>query len=304
MSTMSAAQGTPKRTIDLSVQISNLLVETVLDRAFITDIFEINPRYHTHPYYELHISLHGEYKICFADGNDILMQPMAICLIPPEIRHHREELAENTQSLALRFTYRRTGEHTRFASLYDDFHQAMSLCTSPITETSLQIFQLVNALRRETLTRRKGSDVLESLLLTEIYICLLRMLQPTEDAPSEKMPSADNLNTRYIKIESFLDEHFHESITQKDLADALFLGTRQLSRILQSIYGLSFREKLTEMRLAKAVELITETELSLEQIAEMVGYDSYSGFYLAFQKKYGMSASDFRKSKSTERITI
>ncbi len=293
---ISPPQNKPKqRTTDLSVQISDLLIETVLDRAFITDTFEINSHAHTHPYYELHIGLHGEYKICFANEKTILMQPTMVCLIPPETRHHTEKLAENTQNLAVRFTYQRVNEQKKYAPLYNDFHRAMSFCTSPFTEESLQIFQLVSALRRETLSGRTGSDILENLLLAEVYISLLRLLLPAETLPSGKMPLTDNLNTRYIKIESFLEEHFHEPITQNDLANALFLGTRQLSRILKSIYGLSFREKLTEMRLSKALELLTETELPSETISEMIGYNSYSGFYLAFRKKYGVSVSDFRK---------
>ncbi len=289
-----------KRSTALSVTISDLVIETVLDRAFITDVFEINPLNHTHPYYELHISLHGEYKICFDRGNAFLMQPTMICLIPPETHHHTERLSEASQSLALRFTYRRVNKDANLRPIYDDFHHAMSLCTIPITETSLPIFQLVGVLRRETLTGRTGSDILERLILAELYINLLRILLPINNAQNKQMPETDNLNTRYIKIEAFLEEHLGESITQKDLADTLFLSSRQLSRILQSIYGMSFREKLTEMRLAKAVELLTETELSLEQISDMIGYDSYSGFYLAFRKKYGMSASDFQKNLKTK----
>ncbi len=284
-----------KRTTDLTVSISDLIIETVLDRAFITDVFEINTFNHTHPYYELHISLHGEYKICFDGGNALLMQPTMICLIPPETHHHTEKFSEASQNLALRFTYRRMSKDTALRPIYDDFHHAISVCTAPVTKSSLSIFQLVGALRRETLAEQTGSDSMERLILSELYISLLRLLLPTDDSKRERMPIIDNLNTRYIKIDAFYENHFHEPITQKDLADALSLGTRQLSRILKTIYGLSFREKLTEFRLGKAVELISKTELSLETISEMVGYDSYAGFYLAFRKKYGISVSDFRK---------
>ncbi len=284
-----------KRTTDLSVSISDLIIETVLDRAFITDFFEINTLDHSHPYYELHISLHEEYKICFDGGQSLFMHPPMVCLIPPKTIHHTERCSEASQSLALRFTYRHMNKDTPLRPIYDDFHRAVSSCAAPAAKSSLPIFQLVGALRRETLTGRTGSDILEGLLLAELYINLLRILMPIPCTQSQKMPAADNLNTRYIKIEAFYEDHLHEQITQKDLADSLFLSTRQIARILKTIYGLSFHEKLTEMRLNRAAALITETELSLETISEMVGYDSYTGFYLAFRKKYGISVSAFRK---------
>ncbi len=284
----------------LSVQIADCLIETVLDTAFVCDTFYIKTAAHNHPYYELHVSVQGEYQIDFINGESLIMKPPMICLIPPDSLHHTEEITEHPQRLAVQFTYHRMRTETNHLPLYDAFHDALTRIQTPFTAKSIPIFQLVSSLRRETLSEQKGSDVLECLLLSELYIQLLRILQPTEAMPNQRKPQADTLNTRYIKIEAFMQKHLGEPITQKDLADALFLGTRQLSRILKSIYGLSFREMLMKMRLNKAVELITETELPLEKICDLVGYDSYSGFYLAFQKKYGMSASDFRKKSKNK----
>ncbi len=100
---------------------------------------------------------------------------------------------------------------------------------------------------------------------------------------------------RQIRIDEYFNTHYSESISEDDLAQHFNLSKRQLNRILQNIYNMSFREKLILVRMQQAKQLLLSTDHSIEAIAEMVGYSSLSGFYYAFRKTYNIAAGEYRK---------
>ncbi len=287
---------------DIPVTIADIAIQTVLDDAFFSETFAVTPDAHSHPYYELHISISGEYAITFLDYPTVVMKPSMVCLIPPSLGHSTQRISAHPQKLAVRFSYRHTRPMGDVAPLYTDFHRALERLHSPLS-TSVDVFyQLVLALRRETLYHGQGSDVMEQHLLGQLYIHLLRILLPEKDAGKENHTISDNMNVRYIRIDRFLSENCCRNLTQQDLADYLSLSRRQTGRILQTIYGMGFQDKLTEMRLVRAAELLTRTMLPLEGIAREVGYSSYSGFYTAFRRHFGMSAREYRMQNENKNL--
>ena len=60
--------------------------------------------------------------------------------------------------------------------------------------------------------------------------------------------------------------------------------------------GISFKDFLTRLRISQAVRLMEDRELSINQIAEKVGYSNQHYFSAAFKNCQGMSPSEFRKN--------
>lgn len=69
-----------------------------------------------------------------------------------------------------------------------------------------------------------------------------------------------------------------------DLAARLYLSEKQTERLVLKHTGQTFKQKLSDTRVAMANVLIRETEMPLHKVAEYVGYSSYSGFWKALQK--------------------
>ena len=91
-------------------------------------------------------------------------------------------------------------------------------------------------------------------------------------------------------------ENLANQITEDDLAAEISLSSRQLSRVFSDIYGMSFKEKLIEIRLHRAAQLLEQTELRVDEIAAAVGYGSPSGFHRAFNKYFGCTPFEYRKN--------
>ena len=69
----------------------------------------------------------------------------------------------------------------------------------------------------------------------------------------------------------------------------------QLYRKVKAITGLSPNELLRSMRLRKAHELITGTDMPISEIAYDTGFSSPGYFSKCFRDEYGVSPSDIRK---------
>ena len=96
------------------------------------------------------------------------------------------------------------------------------------------------------------------------------------------------LNRKWI-VEEYVSEKFTQDEGIEGLAKALYLSERQTRNLVQEMFGKSYREIVMQQRMELADILLRTTKDSLSKIAADVGYRSYSGFYLAYLKHYGIS---------------
>lgn len=89
---------------------------------------------------------------------------------------------------------------------------------------------------------------------------------------------------RGFLISEFFCNNYAQDVSLEDLADVLKVSQRQASRLVQKHTGRSFQEELSEHRIHAARRLMRETDMSMERIAEAVGYKSYSGFWKIMKK--------------------
>ena len=81
-----------------------------------------------------------------------------------------------------------------------------------------------------------------------------------------------------------------------ELAQLTRCTPRHLSRIFHEVVGSSFRQRHTELRLARARELLATTESKVVDVAMESGYQSLSLFNLMFTRRFGMSPGKWRQA--------
>ena len=87
-----------------------------------------------------------------------------------------------------------------------------------------------------------------------------------------------------VLVENFFSTRYSEDIRLSDLASILHLSERQTERKIMEHTGHTFNEELSATRMAVARYLKANTDMSLSQISEYVGYKSYAGFWKAMKK--------------------
>lgn len=92
-------------------------------------------------------------------------------------------------------------------------------------------------------------------------------------------------------------------LNRRKLADLVGSNETYLADAIREATGETFSSYISTLRLQYALELFeTQPDISLDSVAIDTGYGSYSPFYRAFIKKYGITPSEYRKlslSKST-----
>ena len=77
--------------------------------------------------------------------------------------------------------------------------------------------------------------------------------------------------------------------------------TRHLNRIFNEVVGMSFREKHTELRLARACDLLATTQAKVVDVALESGYQSLSLFNSMFTRRFGVSPGKWRENLRQEK---
>jgi AraC-like DNA-binding protein len=92
----------------------------------------------------------------------------------------------------------------------------------------------------------------------------------------------------------------HHLLREGDVARALGVSPRTLRHGLHRC-GSTFRELSKQVRLELARQYLVQTKLSVEEIADLIGYSQPSAFYRAFKQMYDTTPRMLRKSLSPSR---
>lgn len=100
---------------------------------------------------------------------------------------------------------------------------------------------------------------------------------------------------RLKRITGYVNAHFREKVTLKDIASREYLSFYYLSHFIKDKMGISFQTYLTSVRLESAVRQLRETDKTISEIVFETGFPNTKSFNKAFKAKYAMTPSVYRK---------
>lgn len=98
-----------------------------------------------------------------------------------------------------------------------------------------------------------------------------------------------------IAAERWIDANLTRPITITDLASAVAVTPRTLSRQISSATGLSPIRFLQRRRLMEAIHIIETTTLTFDAVAEQVGYQDATALRKIIKREVGMTPSGLRR---------
>ncbi len=157
------------------------------------------------------------------------------------------------------------------------------------------VFPLLKQLIEENRAARPDVGAMSEALLRQIVILLTRLYR--SDSGARRQPAAPAL-TRDGLMPVIEDAFFYRyaTLTLAELSGLLNLSARQTQRLLQSSFGKTFSQKLTDARMAAACQFLNGTGLSVTEIAERVGFSSIEHFSNAFRRSMGVSPREYRRA--------
>ncbi|MBW3698099.1 AraC family transcriptional regulator [Vibrio sp. T187] len=109
-------------------------------------------------------------------------------------------------------------------------------------------------------------------------------------------PKSTSSPARVQALFNDIESQLHLPWTVQGMAEKVFMSEEQLNRISKSLFGLSPRSKLIQLRMEKALSLLNQQEWSVSMISQRLGYKDPYNFSHRFKKHFGQSPSQYRKS--------
>ncbi|WP_165444922.1 AraC family transcriptional regulator [Gracilibacillus phocaeensis] len=100
------------------------------------------------------------------------------------------------------------------------------------------------------------------------------------------------------KVVQYLEEHYMEDVSLETCAEIIGVNAYTLSKSFKKILHINFIDYLTNLRIQHAKELLLNTEMKINEVAESVGYRQ-SYFNRIFKKHVGLPPSQYRKIQSS-----
>ncbi len=113
-------------------------------------------------------------------------------------------------------------------------------------------------------------------------------------------PKGRRTSNRYVKaMKEYIVEHLSETITVTSLAKAVNLSPDYCGTLFSGSEGMTVHEYINTMRINIAKDLINENQLSMSEIAEIIGYSDVFYFCKTFKRIVGVTPTDYRRQSHT-----
>ena len=127
-----------------------------------------------------------------------------------------------------------------------------------------------------------------------LEIILLRLLR-REDFAISPLPAGPRSSRECAQVRRYIDNHFKENMNLEQLAARVHVNKYYLAHAFKKEYNTSPISYLIARRIQESRFLLTETDHTLSQIAQILGFSSLSYFSQTFRRQEGVSPLEYRR---------
>lgn len=174
-----------------------------------------------------------------------------------------------------------------------------SLCSASLSSFQIDVVQTLYAflLEKGILANKLFHDdtyhILSKNARNSIYdlnLYLQYIIRLTENYLKEQVSDKSIAKS----IQDYIDQHYSEDISRNILTDIFYLDPDYASKLFKKELGISFKNYLIQKRIEVAKNLLGNTDLPVNTIADNVGYGNYSYFTRIFKKVMGVTPNEYR----------
>lgn len=240
---------------------------------------------HCHPWYEFNHVSHGAMYTKMED-TEFLAGAGGFFLIPPGVRHsHRHCGHSGDDGFCVRWTLEKAGlpRSMRAPGIAGPFIAALSACRPQrIAYASESLFEL--------------KDAPAALQQAGLIRWLMNIGQAMNPGCSWDSDSPDEHERNQVVQQAllYLDAHSSAQVDVNTLAESVGYSYRHLARLFKEQTGSTIVEKLNGIRIAKAIYLLENTDMSIDAVCAEAGFNTKTYFSTVFSAYTHMPPSVFR----------
>lgn len=262
-------------------------------RQYVYDIGSYH--YNWHPQIELLVILGGKVELCTAGGVAVLGRGDVAVLNSNE-GHATMSLeagpgASSAQALLLHL------DPDYVSSFNSGVIPHFACRSTPRTQGNAEFRRLRATsarLMEEGLKAGPAAAARREALLAEIVATLFESFHDPAVFPVALMGEEGYVEV-LRRATGYIEEHYRERLTLKQLAQRAGYSPTYFSEIFSSHMGIPLSEHITRVRLAQAVRMLGETDLTITDVARESGFPDVKAFGVAFKRAFNKTASQYRR---------
>ena len=158
-----------------------------------------------------------------------------------------------------------------------------------------QVQKNLEQLEQEFSAADQWTQPFASQILSSILLSIMRY-------GKQKDPCQDKASDNIQTVARYISEHYASPISLEDAAQVAHMEKTYFSRQFKALTGFGFLEYLTQTRIRAAEHLLTETDLSIVDIAELTGFSSSNYFGDVFHRYKSISPTAYRAQSSNTKL--
>jgi len=232
-----------------------------------------------HPFYEILYYMGGDATL-LTEKFESKLNNNSLIIIPKECYHKFKILNQNNYTrLFIQFSLTADTELT-----YNKIFSEIRVVTP--NNYILSVLNRITEVLSEICYAESKNNLLKSALPM-----LLAELSATSFTVQPTLRKDEHLITKCI---NFIDNRLNTPLFVSDIAREMGVSVSTLHLCFKDHLGISIYKYITEKRLDLAAKLLSDTEYSVSQIAELVGIGNPPYFSELFKKKNGVTPKKYR----------
>ena len=246
---------------------------------------------HTHPSCEIMAVIKGQCHIV-VNGRQMKFAKNSVILINGSVPH-RLVVSPGQHCLMLNVEFNFVpAAHERFAvrSLADNVMSFRELLNAGRDYVKLEgAYDLVSLIRILVIELHNRSA--DKSLAQHLYFVILELIA------RNALDCGGDASADYVRqISKYLGEYYAYNITVSDIADYVNLNSAYMQRLYKRKTGATIIERLTNIRIERAKEILADKSIPISEISGYVGINTNQYFSALFRKKTGMTPSQWRNA--------
>ncbi|MBQ9543648.1 MAG: helix-turn-helix domain-containing protein [Clostridia bacterium] len=285
---------------EYSARIENAEIDLLVRDDCLPETDPEDPVLHVHAFPELFVCKRGKLNIKTADGVMTLDAGDAAS-VPPGVAHVAYRAGAGTLYAA--FSFRVTKRKNAGS---EDLFKTLLPFTSG--ESVAVIREEPAFIRTAEEIKQKGSSQPGILAALAFARLLVVFSQPSSGAGTKKSkasgetPSGSDLKMMNF-LEELIEKRFPGRVCAGELAEVLHISSRQLSRTVKKLFGMTLHELILSKRVREAERLLSGTKMTVENVAAAGGFGSAAGLYREFSKRLKTTPAKYRKKHRIDDIS-
>ncbi len=136
----------------------------------------------------------------------------------------------------------------------------------------------------------------ESSVKARLVLFLVRYSRLYAAQREKQRAGSDDYYGYIYKVLEYVNEHYCEDVTMTELSAVTGLSPDYMARRFKAVMYMSPSEYVRKFRIAKAMEFLCNTSLSIAEIAAQTGFSDVSLFSRVFKTAVGLPPASYRKN--------